>query len=69
MLLTWHPPYLVTSAVSSLPILGKRMQKLPLVKQTVIVCVCYSYRSEANELALQIADVVTGHTERVSVDG
>lgn len=27
------------------------------------------YRSEANELALQIADVVTGHTERVSVDG
>lgn len=26
-------------------------------------------RSEANDLALNIADIVTGHTEHISVDG
>ena len=33
------------------------------------VCVCSSRSSEANDLALQIADVVSGHTERVSING
>ena len=31
--------------------------------------ILHGFRSEANDLALNIADTVTGHTEHISVDG